>query len=265
MGEIQVFSVFIGLFVGLMLALTGAGGAILSIPLLVFFCHLSVSEAAPIGLLALMLSAGASSFFSLKLGIVRYKAAGLMAILGIMSAPFGVWLSLHTPLQILNIIFALILIYISIKMWRNSSNSQETILPAACQLNPVTSKLFWTASCTQRLSVTGLLAGLFSGLLGVGGGFVIVPALRKVTNLDHHTIIATSLAVIALVSTSGFVAYVVHQPINWPLAIYFSLSTIAGILIGRQWLIRIPADITRQTFAALAFLVAIGMLVKTFA
>ena len=69
----------LGLVVGFILSLTGAGGAILSVPLLVFSLHLTVAQAAPVGLLAVCVSAGVGALLALRAGILRYRAAGFMA------------------------------------------------------------------------------------------------------------------------------------------------------------------------------------------
>jgi uncharacterized membrane protein YfcA len=81
----------LGLIVGLLMGLTGAGGGILSVPLLVFILHLPVAEAAPISLSAIALSAGVGALLGLKNKILRYKAAGFMEIFGLILSPIGLW------------------------------------------------------------------------------------------------------------------------------------------------------------------------------
>ncbi|TDN62859.1 sulfite exporter TauE/SafE [Paraburkholderia sp. BL10I2N1] len=87
-------SMVLGSVVGLILALTGAGGAIVAVPLLLFVLRLEVAEAAPIALLAVGLSAGMGAIIGLRAGIVRYRAAGFIALTGILSSPIGLWLRL---------------------------------------------------------------------------------------------------------------------------------------------------------------------------
>ena len=261
----EVISIALGLFVGLILALTGAGGTILSIPLLVFFLGLGISQAAPIGLFALMLSAGVGALIGLKNGLVRYKAVMLMAACGICLAPIGVWLTHYLPANLLGILFAITLAYVAWSMWREPVpkvpfDCYQTTQP--CQINPATSKLFWTAPCTARLALTGGIAGLLSGLLGVGGGFVIVPALRKVSNFNIETVIATSLAITALVSASGFLSYALHDSIDWTIALPFAISTLVGMLISKLFTDKIPTSGKRRAFAALALIVAVALVVK---
>lgn len=195
---------------------------------------MEVTQAAPIGLFALMFAAGSSALLGLKNGHVRYKVAVFMAACGVLVAPIGVWLTRFLPTNLLSILFSSLLLYVAWNTWREPALTQSysdnaNALP--CQINPATSKLFWTAPCTAGLGLTGSVAGLLSGFLGVGGGFVIVPALRKLSNFDMETIIATSLAIIALVSASGFLSYVAHSNINWQIALPFGVSTLISMLI----------------------------------
>lgn len=264
--EIQLISIGLGLFVGLVLALTGAGGSILAIPLLLFSFNLSLIQAAPIALLAVMSAASVGAIQGLRKGIVRYKTALLIAAFGVAFAPFGVWLAKRVPTQILSLCFAIILIYVARRMWKQSTKillADENKPTPACMLNPATSKLFWTALCTRRLIITGVMSGLFSGLLGVGGGFVIVPSLRKVSNFDMQTIIATSLAVIVLVSAGSVSTYLFQDNINWAVALPFVSSTMIGMLVFSLFSHKVPAKISQRSFAALAIVAAISMVIKS--
>ena len=260
----DIITIVLGLFVGMILALTGAGGTILSIPLLVFFLHLSIPQAAPVALFALMLSAGIGALRGLRVGTVRYKAAGLMAVLGMATAPVGVSLGHYLPSNLVGILFSIVLAYVAIRMWHGTTTESLNSQPAPCQINPATSKLFWTAPCTARLGASGSVAGLLSGLLGVGGGFVIVPSLHKVSNFDMQTIIATSLAVIALISISGFLTYTLHSNINWGIVLPFGISTLAGTLMGRTIAVKIPAKLSQRMFSILAITASALLFIKQF-
>jgi uncharacterized protein len=266
--DVIIISVFLGLFVGFILALSGAGGSIFAIPLLVFGLNLSLTQAAPIALLAVMSAASVGAVQGLNKGIVRYKTALLMATFGIAFAPLGVWLAKRTPTHYLSLVFAVILIYVATRMWKRDfkkvHDNENNPMPA-CVLNPATSKLFWTAHCTKRLVTTGGVAGLLSGLLGVGGGFVIVPSLRKVSNFDTQTIIATSLAVIALVSAGSVTTYLLHGDINWSVAVPFVASTMFGMFAFRLISHKIPARVSQRSFAVLAVIAALMLIAKNLA
>ncbi len=260
----SLISIGIGLFVGLVLALTGAGGSILAIPLLMVGLHLSIQQAAPIALLAVLLAAIIGTIQGLFKNIVRYRTALLIASFGVAFAPLGVWVAAHIPNYLLSLIFASIMLYVAWHMWHQSQANlitQQNLPDMPCMLNKVTSRLYWTAACTKRLVATGTLAGFISGLLGVGGGFVIVPSLHKVSNFNMQTVVATSLMVVSIVSIVSIVSYSFLAPIKLAIAIPFVLSTIFGLLIGNQFSHKVPTKISQRGFAFLAIMAAILMIV----
>lgn len=260
MDEITLISAGLGSIVGLVLALTGAGGTILAIPLLIFSLGLTLQQAAPIALLAILVASTIGAAQGLSKGIVRYKAAMLIALLGILCAPLGVMLAHWLSKPMLNGLFAGILIAVAIRSWKNANITEEgnsNTPPPACTINPATSRLFWTAPCTRSLITTGGLAGLLSGLLGVGGGFVVVPSLQRVTNFTHQTIVATTLAAIALISLSSLISYWTQSTIQWHIALPFVISTTLIMLLLSSIRHKITNSISQKGFAALCVVAAI--------
>lgn len=269
-------SIALGLFVGFVLAITGAGGAILSLPLLVFFLGIKMIDAAPISLMAVTLSAGVAAGLGLRSGIVRYKAATLLATFGVLCAPLGVYVAHQLPEKALAILFSIVLLTVSWQSFQkfqmtrllvendydNQSDDDEEKVEPACAVNPTTSKLFWTAPCTKRLILTGGFSGFLSGLLGVGGGFIIVPTLYSISNLETKMIVATSLSVIALVSMASALSYVGNGAILWEIALPFITTTLAGMLVGRSLQSRIASHISALIFGILSLAIAAVMLAK---
>ena len=88
--DMMVLTVFLGALVGIVMGLTGAGGGILAVPLLVFGLHLTIVEAGPVAMLAVGISATVGALLGLKANIVRYRATLLIAVSGILMAPLGV-------------------------------------------------------------------------------------------------------------------------------------------------------------------------------
>jgi uncharacterized membrane protein YfcA len=261
----------LGLAIGLVLGATGAGGGILSVPLLTIVLKLDVNQAGPIGLLAVAFASSIAAILGLREGIVRYKAAALMAVVGLMMSPLGFSLAQKLPNEPLVALFAVVLTWVAIRMWRNSAPAtalDENLKSAAstfsCEQNTSTGKFIWTLPCTRALSFTGGLAGLLSGLIGVGGGFIIVPSLKANTTLNMRSIIATSLAVIALVSAGGVVMATTLGTLNWSIGLPFSLGTVLGMLGGRYFAKHVPQKILSRSFSCLALLAAALMLLKLF-
>jgi uncharacterized protein len=107
-----------------------------------------------------------------------------------------------------------------------------------------------------------MVSGFLSGLLGVGGGFVIVPALTRHTNMGVSTVQATSLAVIALVSVSGVAAATLQGAIPWGIGIPFAAGAVGGLLAGRQVAKGLDPTVLQRAFAWLALFVALLMLAR---
>lgn len=252
---------------GVILALTGAGGAIIAVPLLIFGLHLVVADAAPIALFAVSVSAASGAVLALKLGRVRYRAAGLIALAGALASPAGLLIAKSSPDALLTLAFALVMAFVAFRMFRQtiaSSAGGENSVPRSvpCQLNSSTGRLRWTRPCAGSLALSGISAGFLSGLLGVGGGFIIVPALRKATDLQMKSIVATSLAVIALVSAAGVLSAVLMGKMNWSIAIPFTSGAVAAMLLVSAVAHRFSGAKLQQAFAILSGCVAVGMIVK---
>jgi uncharacterized membrane protein YfcA len=263
----------LGLVVGVILALTGAGGGILAVPLLIFGAGLGVAQAAPIGLMAVGMAAALGAMLGLKAGIVRYKAALLTAAAGMLFAPCGLWLAHRTDNRWLTVLFAATLLYVAVRMIRQSLKSpqhqhQPNPLPQPrrppCMVSMETGKIIWTSPCAMALAVSGAVAGLLSGLLGVGGGFVMVPSLQRCTDLPMKSIVATSLGVIALVSATGVASSALSGHLNMAVALPFSGGALIGMLGGRTLANYLSGPRLQQGFGVVSGLVAIGMLLKIF-
>ena len=264
--EPSLLAILLGAIIGGVLALTGAGGGVLAIPLLVFGLHLPVQQAAPVGLMAVGIAAALGAGLGLQQRIVRYRAAALIGAVGMLIAPLGVLLAQRLPNRPLLAAFSVLLVFTA---WRTLKRSgQPAIGPAMqteaaiCQVNPADHRLTWTAPCARALAGTGLISGLLSGLLGVGGGFVIIPALSRFTDLDIRSIQASSLAVIALVALSGVSAAAWHGALPWGVALPFTLGAVLAMLLGQRLTGKLDPKCMQQAFAWLSMLVALIMLAR---
>ena len=259
----------LGVFVGLILGLTGAGGAILAVPLLIFALNWDVARSAPVALVAVAASAGLGALLGLRQGCVRYRAATVMAVTGALVTPAGLWLARRLPVAPLALIFSAVLLYVAWRMYRQTrplapvDPIARPVRVAPCQISHATGRFTWTAPCARALALSGLATGFLSGLLGVGGGFVIVPALRHATDLPMHSIVATSLMVVALVSSFAVAASALTGHFDYAVAWPFASGALAGMLLGRVIAPKIAGPKLQQGFAALSAVVAFGLIGKT--
>ena len=271
--DATVLGLALGGAVGFILALTGAGGGILAVPLLVFGLHMSLKQAAPVGLIAVGLSAGVGAVLGLREGIVRYRAAALIGSVGMLFAPVGLWLAQRLPNAPLTIGFSVVLLYTAWRTYRQSLKP-AALSPTACAagdgsapdlpclLNSASGRIHWTMPCARALAATGMVSGVLSGMLGAGGGFVIVPALTRNTNLAAHSILATSLAVITLVSASGVFAASMGGMVAWDIAAPFGLGAVGALLAGRVLARRLKGARLLQAFAAVSAAVSVLLFAK---
>ena len=243
-----------GLVIGGLLGLTGAGGGILAVPTLMASQGWTVAQAAPVGLLAVTLSALVGTFEGLFKKIVRYRAALWIALISIPSARYGVHLGgIISPVW-LTVAFSLVMLVVAYRIFFKKVNDHTGVL---CKVNQTTGRLIWNMKTALSLGAIGVVAGLLTGLLGVGGGFVIVPALSKVTDLDMRSIVATSLMIIFLIGGVSISAHILdgfQYPVSVTLT--FVLACMAGMLIGRSLIPLVKNSQIQKIFAITVISVA---------
>jgi uncharacterized membrane protein YfcA len=200
--------IVLGILIGAVMGLTGAGGGILAVPVLVTGMNWSMQQAAPVALIAVAAGAAVGTIDGFRHRLVRYKAAILMAICGIPLTRLGQYWSHLVPQYLLMGGFACLMFIVSWRFfqqsrWGNSGIDEQGLRLALIHAD--TGKFIWTPAAATVLAAIGMLTGILTGLLGVGGGFLIVPLMRRFTHLAVPGIVATSLFVITLVGSGGVV------------------------------------------------------------
>ncbi|GGP18513.1 sulfite exporter TauE/SafE family protein [Silvimonas iriomotensis] len=252
----------LGALVGAVLGLTGAGGGILAVPALVNGLGWTVREAAPVALIAVAAGAAVGALEGFRRGLVRYRAATLIALCAMPMTFVGGWLALRVPANGLAGIFGGVMLIVAWRTWYNAApHPDRPQATARCRVDPASGRLIWTPVTMVLVAQVGVLTGLLTGLLGVGGGFVIVPALRRLTNLPVQSIVATSLLVIALTGISGVVSTLVHgaqlpAAVLWP----FLGALVLGMTLGRLLAGRLSGQMIQRGFALMVLLIAGSML-----
>jgi len=273
-----MLSMLIGLAVGLVMGLTGGGGSVFAVPLLITLLRWPFNQAATVSLLAVGLAATVGTAISWRHSNVRYRAALLMAFVGLMFSYVGIHVANDLPESTLKFVFSLVLGIVSIRMYLMTVKARDSndvvqeftsgdslpFLGRVGKLNPITGRLVWTHQVATIVSCIGAVTGFLSGLLGVGGGFLIVPAIRAILPLSMHTAVSTSLMTLALTSSGTFIfALIQGRSVPFSLASPFVIGTILGITIGRLLAPKISGPSLQKTFALLAFGVSIAMAAQT--
>lgn len=259
MGPADIASAGFGLLVGASLGLTGGGGSIFAVPLLLYGLAVPVGTAMGLSLATVGLTAGFGALLRVLHGEVESRAGLLFAVGGMITAPLGTTLGRQIPPALLLSAFALLMGYVGWRMWRGRAAEEQPLSSRCIARGPGK----FGAECYARLGGGGAAAGLLSGLFGVGGGFIIVPTLLLVTGMSIHRAVATSLLVIFLISLSGVAAHVVHgQLFPMPLSLLFIAGGFAGMLLGNALRSRLSGRTLQKIFAGGMWLVGLWMLAK---
>lgn len=256
----------LGLCIGISLGLTGAGGGILAVPALMFGLNLTLTQAAPVALIAVGIASAMGALQGLIRGQVRYKAAMLMALIGALTSPLGLALARRLPAHWLNLSFAAVILLVGARMARQSRQRSAAAGGAAdlpsktCRLSPETGRFVWNRLTAATLGAIGAVSGLCTGMLGVGGGFIIVPALTHFSDARMVSIVPTSLMVIALISAATVSSALMHglslSAPQWT----FVAAAIVGMAAGRILAPHLPQTVLQRVFAAVCVTVA-GVLI----
>jgi len=270
MNAILVLTTTLGAFVGLSLGLTGGGGAIFAVPILVYGLGVPPREAVGISLLTVGTTAFVGFVQRARRGMVEFPTGLLFALAGMIGAPIGSGLANYIPESILLTIFAGLMVLIAVRMWLKA-NEKSASLPIimddnvgpTCRRDPE-GRLRLTSQCALLLSVVGLSTGVLTGLFGVGGGFIIVPALVSFACMGMQRAIGTSLLIITLVSISGTTSHVIaEKALSLHTASLFISGSLVGLFIG-SWLARRMAGPTLQrVFSISIVLVATYVILQT--
>lgn len=253
---------FLALFIGLSLGLTGGGGSILTVPVLVYVAKIEpvIATAYSLFIVGFTSLVGAGSYF--KKGLVNVRMSVVFAI----PAFITVWLMrkfvIHAMPEVLltvgsfvltkdlflMLFFALIMLISGCKMV--CGDSTKNVKQVAKMNYPL-------------IIISGITVGILSGLVGAGGGFLIVPALVFLMYLPMHKAVGTSLLVISINSLIGFTGDVLNLPkIDWGFLIVFSIIASAGVFLGVYLNRFINNQKLKKVFGYFVFIMAVVILVE---
>ena len=219
-------SLIIGLSVviGILLGLLGGGGSILTVPVLVYLADLSAKSAIITSLIVVCITSAIAVISYARRRLVCWKTGITFGVAGMLGAFIGGRLSAYIPGPILLVLFASVMLLASVAMIRNKTDNktENNCGDNFCPLNlPVSAILF-----------DGVLVGLVTGLIGVGGGFLLVPALTLLAGLPVQAAIGTSLFIIVLQSMAALAGHANHMDINPDLTALVTVCAVSGSFIG---------------------------------
>lgn len=236
------------LLVGLSLGLMGSGGSILTVPVLIYLVgeQEKVAIAESLGIVGAIAFAGFLPYAWKKQ--VHWRSVVLFGLPGMAGTYGGAIIAGHVSGTFQLILFAVVMLVAAVMMFRDGVKVKDS---GSSGIHHD----WW------KIALEGLAVGILTGLVGVGGGFLIVPALVLLGGLPMHLAVGTSLAIIALKSFSGFYKYIevlkeLGLGMNWELIIVFSLIGAVGSFVGKTIGSKISSKGLKKGFAL--FLVFMG-------
>lgn len=266
-------AVLLGAVVGLSLGLTGGGGSIFAVPLLVYGLGVDPREAIGVSLVTVGATALVGFLQRLRAGLVELRTGLLFAVAGMSTAPLVAWLAGRMPEALLLVLFAVLMVVIAVRMWRKAGEPAErnVLVPNSHEPGPMCRRdpqgvLHWNSRCAVMLGTVGLATGLLTGLFGVGGGFIIVPALVLFSGMGIQRAVGTSFLVMALVSASGVASLVVAgRTMPWSIVAWFTGGSLLGLFVGGRLAARLGGPELQRVFSAAILLVALFVIVRNLA
>ncbi|HET9064471.1 MAG TPA: sulfite exporter TauE/SafE family protein [Gemmatimonadales bacterium] len=240
------------LAVGLSLGMLGGGGSILAVPVLVHLLGLPASVAVPMSLPVVGAASALGAWRRWRMGQLQLRLVAIFAA-GTMLASFaaarlGAGIADRPRL----FLFTGVMLIAATLMWRRA----RAPLPVEVSTDGPQPHV-------SLLVVASLVVGALTGLVGVGGGFLIVPALVGVLGLGMAEATATSLAVIALNTGAASAGWWGRVELDWWLTTLVTVAALGGMMLGTTLAPRVPARTLTRAFAALLIVVGVFMLVKT--
>lgn len=234
----------IGFAIGLSLGLLGGGGSILTVPALVYLVGQTPHAAMTTSLAIVGANSLMGASFHRTHGTLDWKVALTFGGAGMLVAYLASGISKLLPAAVLLVIFALLMLVIGIMLLTRKGFKETT----------------WQAKPLWVVLASGGLVGLLTGILGVGGGFLIVPALVMLVGLPMQVAVGTSLVVIAMNSVAGLAGHLNGETVDFILIAVFVLAGLAGTYAGAWLSKRLPAQKLQQAFAWFIILLAIFLL-----
>lgn len=251
-----------GLATGLMLGLFGSGGSIITLPALKYLLGMETKAAIAASLVIVGITAGISSFRNWREGNINIGVAIIFAVFGGIGTYAGALIGVITPEIIQLSLFALVMYAAAWRMFYPPKVAPQTVSLVRLDCSGNASLVCFDLPKVGHVAIHGIGVGVLTGMVGVGGGFLIVPALVLLSGLAMKEAVGTSLFIVAVKSFAGFAGYAGKVEMDYSLIGIFTLVAIVGSHLGSMVSKSISAEKLKKSFAIFLLLVASYILVK---
>lgn len=252
------------MFIGLLLSLLGGGGSILTVPVLVYVFGIPAATATAYSLLVVGTASAVAAAGYWRQGLVSPKTALFFSFPSFVmvyltrrfvvpqlpEVIFRAGTFMLTKDTFLLLLFAVLMVLASTSMIRSRRREVRDDFETARRLN------------YPLIFVEGLLVGTLTGLVGVGGGFLIIPVLTAFVRLPMKLAVGTSLLIIAINSLIGFLGDLGQREMDWPFLLPFMALTLVGVGLGRGLSARVPGAVLKPAFGYVTLAMGCWIVVK---
>jgi hypothetical protein len=242
---IPVLTLALATLIGLSLGLLGSGGSIVTVPILVYVAGIPAHQAVGMSLVIVGGTSAIGSLLNVRKGNFNLRASAFFSVTGMAGAFIGGRFTHLVPAPVLMLLFGALMLVVGARMLNRSEASIQ-----ARQCRPL------------RCMAVGLAVGLLTGFLGVGGGFLIVPALVLFAGLDMKPAVGTSLAIIAVNSFGGLIGQLQHVDFAPRLTLEFLCAAVVGMFTGTALAGRFSAESLRRGFALCVLLLGAALVAR---
>ena len=239
----------LGLGIGLALGLLGGGGSLLTVPALVYLVGQTPQVAVTTSLAIVGANSMVGAMFHSSHQKLDWKAALVFGSAGMLISYLSAKISRQIPPELLLVIFALLMIGIGLMLLFRRVQEEGAAYLA---------KPLWL------VFLSGAGVGLLTGILGVGGGFLVLPALVMLVGLPVQIAVGTSLIIIAMNSIAGFLGHLTNSSLDWMITLVFTSTGLVGTFIGMRLSRLLCSSRLQRVFAVFVIVLAIFLLVDNF-
>ena len=248
----------LAIIIGILLGLLGGGGSILTVPVLVYLADIPAKSAIITSLIVVGCTSTIATLSHAAKKHVCWKTGAIFGSAGMLGAFLGGRLTAYVPDALLLILLGLIMLLASFSMILGKK---------AAVTNEIKDSTDNTSFCPVELPIVAILLdgfflGVITGLVGVGGGFLLVPALTHLATLPVHAAIGTSLFIISLQSAAALMGHASHLNIDTGLTVTITCLAIFGSFIGAKLAHYLPPHILKRGFGYFVLLLGGGLLYK---
>jgi len=250
-----VIGYFLAVVIGVSLGLVGGGGSVLAVPVLVYMMGIAPKAAIAMSLVIVGTVSLLGTIPHWRLGNVRFQTVLLFAPAAMLGTYLGARLT-ALPFITGTVqmgLFAATMLLAAVLMIRKSDRSSQPAFEPDAPDSQHTSKhrYVWL-----WIAIEGFGVGILTGLVGVGGGFAIVPALVLLGNVPMEQAVGTSLPIVALKSATGFLGYLGQVELDLPLMASFTIAASGGTLLGVYLIPSLKAQQLQKGFGCFLLLIA---------